>query len=197
MRLGMNELYPTKVLYTRFRDPAILENTVQALIQHADIKNGTNEKAGEDLLDLDNPDLDEFVKAEVLPAFDEYLQSILGNGLDCYHYSLKTWLASAQGNYNLVLHNHAGATLSAVFYLLAEENTKGGELVFCDPRINANRGYTSDFSQEFDYTRIQPRTGDIYVFPSYFYHFVTPYQGDLRLAVPVDLYLQDLPGGTT
>lgn len=190
MRLGMNDLYPTRVLYSRFRDVEVIESTIQALIRHVDLKTGTNEKAGEDLLDIQDGDLKRFVNAEVVPAFDDYLQQSMGTSIDDYHYELKAWLTGTQGNYNLMLHNHSGATLSAVFYLLAEETTLGGELVFCDPRINANRGYSSDFSREFDYTRIQPRTGEIYVFPSYFYHFVTPYQGSLRLAVPVDLYLQ-------
>lgn len=189
MRTGMNDLYPTRVLYTRFRDPQVMEDTVQSLICNVDLQTGTNEKMGEDLLELEDPAIRRFVEVEVVPVFNEYLQQTSGIDINDYDFSLKAWLTGTQGNYNLMLHNHSGATVSAVFYPLAEEETLGGELVFCDPRTNANRGYINDLSKEFDYTRIQPKTGDIYVFPSYFYHFVTPYRGNLRLAVPVDLYL--------
>lgn len=191
MQPGMNLLYPTPVQYTTMQNESICQQLVDALMVNVNLAEPTKEKLGENLLDLDLPEIAEWVQHEVYPAFDQYLFATTGRHIsDFYGYKFKSWLTGTQGNYHLILHNHSGSHYSGVFYLLAEESTQGGQLVFSDPRSNANRGY--DFGREqFDYTHIQPRTGDVYIFPSFLYHFVMPYAGTLRLCVPVDLYLFD------
>jgi len=66
---------------------------------------------------------------------------------------------------------------------------KGGEIIFTDPRQNANRGYDNCFQEWFKPLKITPTCGDIVVFPSYLYHYVTTYQSNIRIALPVDLFL--------
>lgn len=186
----MNLLYPTPVQYSVMQNDRVRQQLVDALMINVDLTEPTKEKLGENLLDLNLPEIDQWVDQEVYPAFDRYLQSTTGRCISDYEgYRFKSWLTGTQGNYHLILHNHSGSVISGVFYLLSEESTLGGELVFSDPRTNANRGYGTDFQPQFDYTKIQPRTGDVYIFPSFLYHFVMPYAGTLRLCVPVDLYL--------
>lgn len=190
MQPGMNLLYPTPVLYDKMQDDSIRQQVVDALISNVNLAEPTKEKLGEDLLDLDLPEINRWVELEVYPAFDRYLQSTVGRAISDFDgYKFKSWLTGTQGNYHLILHNHSGSYVSGVFYLMCEESTLGGELVFSDPRSNANRGYNQTWQTQFDYTRIQPKTGDVYIFPSFLYHFVMPYAGTLRLCVPVDLYL--------
>jgi len=191
MNLGMNLLYPTPVQYTTMQNDMIRQQAVDALMINVDLAQPTKEKFGENLLDLNLPELDQWVDHEVYPAFDQYLVETTGRHISDFHsYKFKSWLTGTQGNYHLILHNHSGSHYSGVFYLLSEESSQGGQLIFCDPRSNANRGYDHK-QKQFDYTHIQPKTGDVYIFPSYLYHFVMPYTGTLRLCLPVDLFLYD------
>ena len=190
MQPGMNLLYPTPVQYSTMKNDSIRQQAVDALMINVDLTEPTKEKLGEDLLDLNLPEINQWIEQEVYPAFDQYLVDTIGRQIgDFDGYKLKSWLTGTQGNYHLIMHNHSGSQVSGVFYMLCEESTLGGELVFSDPRPNANRGYSASWQKQFDYTRIQPKTGDVYIFPSYLYHFVMPYAGTLRLCVPVDLYL--------
>ena len=87
------------------------------------------------------------------------------------------------------IHNHSGAHLSGVFYILSEEQGAGGDLVLHDPRSNANRGYDEHFNPMFARNSVIPETGDFMIFPSFTYHHVNPYFSQMRICVPVDLYL--------
>lgn len=163
---------------------------VDTLMIHVNFTRPTHEKLGEDLLDLNIPEVDQWITQEVYPAFDSYLKAIIDRSIaDFSGYKFRAWLTGTEGNYHLIRHNHSGSTISGTFYLLCEDSTSGGDLMLCDPRINANRGYSEVWQKEFDYTKIEPKTGDIYIFPSFLYHYVMPYAGRLRLCVPIDLYL--------
>jgi hypothetical protein len=102
---------------------------------------------------------------------------------------MKGWLAGTGNDYSLNYHNHRGAQISAVFYLLCEDHNKGGNIAFTDPRQNANRGYDENFTPWFNDEILKVKSGDIVVFPSFLYHFVSTYRGSMRLAMPVDLFL--------
>lgn len=194
MQPGMNLLYPTPVQYSVMQNDDLRQQMVDALLISVDFLEPTKEKFGESLLNLDVPEINQWVDQEVYPAFDRYLQSTIDRCIkDFRGYKLKPWLTGTQGNYHMIAHNHSGSYISGVFYLLCEESNSGGELAFCDPRSNANRGYDQHWQGQFDYTRIQPKTGDVYIFPSFLYHFVMPYTGTLRLCVPVDLFLFSEP----
>jgi len=87
-------------------------------------------------------------------------------------------------------HNHSGSPFISVFYIYADdEKDVGGELILNDPRTNANRGYSEDFQKIFQSIKHKPITGDVLVFPGYVYHAVNPFMSNLRVAIPVDLFL--------
>lgn len=189
----MNLLYPTKVKYTTMQHDGIRQELTNALIVNPIFSDARSGKLGEiNLLDLNIPEVDLWIQKEVYPAFDSYIKEIIGKSIsDFSNYKFKAWITGVRGNYHLMLHNHSCSNISGTFYLLCEDQDQDGELVFCDPRGNANRGYNNDiWQQEFNYTRISPKTGDIYIFPSFLYHFVIPSSSKLRICVPVDLFLE-------
>lgn len=79
-----------------------------------------------------------------------------------------------KGNYNEV-HDHPGSFYAGVYYVKAKEGQ--GEIIFYNPisffsnYVAANK--IKDFSQ-FNAVnwRFTPKTGDLYIFPSYLNHFV-------------------------
>ena len=136
--------------------------------------------------------IQEFKREIVKPMFDTYLKQVIGVGLDNFkEYWFRSWLAGTSSGYKIDPHNHSGASLSAVFYLLCEEMDSRGELVLMDPRTNANRGYTTSFLPLFASESVLPTTGDVLIFPSFVYHYSIMFEGKLRLAMPVDLFLNE------
>lgn len=140
---------------------------------------------GEDLFENNDAAIAMFKNRIVIPAFNKYLLETFNKTLDDWDdYALKSWAISGG---NLPYHNHRGSQISAVFYMLVEGN--GGEIVFTDPRQNANRGYDPAFKSWFENLVIDVKSGDYVIFPSFVYHFVNAYDGNKRLVIPVDLYL--------
>lgn len=143
------------------------------------------------ILDSDSEEIVRFKTEVVYPAFNSFLRNTLGKEIsDWGSHKLHGWVTGTGKDYSLNFHNHRGAQLSAVFYLLCEEQDKGGMITFTDPRMNANRGYDESFLKWFEHKAIIPKSGDIVVFPSFLYHYVTTYQSNIRVAVPVDLFLR-------
>jgi len=58
----------------------------------------------------------------------------------------RAWLCGSGPNYSMQPHNHANSAVSFVFYFQAKD---GGDVVFHDPRMNANRGYQTEFQEAF------------------------------------------------
>ena len=138
---------------------------------------------------LENKNLLEFKDNVIIPAFDEFYKKEFELSLKEKKYHLKAWITGKGFSYSMPLHNHSGSYLSAVFYLLCEENDKGGELVLQDPRFNANRGYKEEYNKWFNNETMTPKTGQFIIFPSFLYHNVKTFYGKIRLAMPVDLIL--------
>jgi len=122
--------------------------------------------------------------------YTEFFKEALEMDLNDFKYDFKSWLTGSTGGYSMDLHNHSGAPFVSVFYLLAEEQDQGGELVMHDPRTNANRGFNSDFQNLFSPIEHTPQSGDVLIFPGYVYHSVRRFNSKLRLAVPVDIFFQ-------
>jgi hypothetical protein len=122
--------------------------------------------------------------------FDSFLHETLNKKMsDWKSYKFYGWLTSSNKGYSLSHHNHKGSQLSAVLYFLCETDINGGKVIFTDPRSNANRGFDNQFNQWFEPLIITPKTGDVVIFPSYLYHFVETYDGNIRLAMPIDCFL--------
>ncbi len=129
------------------------------------------------------------LKEVALANFKKYVNRNFGVDIDRYDCLLKGWITGHGESYKMASHNHSGAAFSSVYYVLAEEDDKGGELHLMDSRANANRGYDSNFQHHFKPFSIQPETNDFVIFPSFVYHHVSEYHSRFRLAIPIDLYL--------
>ncbi len=178
---GLNHLWPTPVLKTKFETPSgVIEHL---LTEYGDANKKSANVSGDNL--FDDLELVEFRQNIVVPVFKQYCNPYFD--LDKKDYDLRAWLTGYGTGYAMPKHNHSGSHLSAVFYLLVDK--KGGELILHDPRTNANRGYKDEFNNMFEMERFNPETNDVIMFPSFLYHNVETYTGSLRLAMPVDLIL--------
>lgn len=183
--MQVKEMWPTQIGFGTFES----EDLVQHILLNYDMQSPPSELQGYNIFDDDSAIMTKFKEA-VTDAFNQYLKSTLGKELDdWYDYEMKAWITGHGENYSMTIHNHSGAQLSGVFYVMAEDPNHGGDIVFSDPRANANRGYDEWFNPMFDKLRHQPKTGDYVIFPSFTYHHVNPYYSTLRICIPVDLFL--------
>jgi hypothetical protein len=161
----------------------------QYILANYDLDNAHGNSGSYNLFD-DNTSYMQDFKKTAYNAFDSYLKEIIGKEIsDWNSYEMKGWITGHGADYSMTIHNHAGAHLSGVFYVMAEDQKAGGDIVLSDPRSNANRGYDEWFDPMFARKHHTPKTGDYMIFPSFTYHHVNPYYSDLRICIPVDLYL--------
>jgi hypothetical protein len=121
-------------------------------------------------------------------TFDLFFKEVYNKSLNDYIHKFKHWKHIGLKE----LHNHQGASFSAVFYPEVSDTMEGGEIIIKDPRGNANRGYDHDeFQVQFDDIKFKPKGGDVLIMPSFLYHQVIP-TTDNRIAIPVDLYIMDI-----
>lgn len=186
----IQNLWSTPFLKTKM-SPEISSGLSEKFFTEYNLMSPPSDFGVKNILEDDSDIIKRFKHEVVLPSFNSFLRNTLGKDISDWKggYRTHAWLAGKGNDYSINYHNHSGAQLSAVFYILCEEYNSGGEISFTDPRQNANRGYDSNFSKWFEHHRFTPETGDIVVFPSFLYHFVSTYQGNIRLAVPVDLFL--------
>lgn len=188
MNKGYNSLWPTNVLLGEI-DNNILDQTCQTIFSGVNLQRPPSDFQNFDILE-DGPDeLKKFRDLVVWPAFYQYLKDHQIELTDFPDRKIRSWIAGAYNGYMIPAHNHSGASLSAVFYLLCEDQDSGGELVLLDSRTNANRGYKDQFKNWFENKLYLPKSGEYLIFPSYVYHHTLPFTGSLRLAIPVDLFL--------
>ena len=178
---GLNFLFSTPVYRVTILDD--LSDTVNYLLtEYGDANKKSANVSGDNI--FDDPKLEKFKEEHVLPRFRQFCSSYLD--LQAKDYDVRGWLTGYGTNYAMPKHNHSGSHVSAVFYLLCEDN-HGGDIILHDPRTNANRGYTPEFNSMFEPVRFTPQTGDVLMFPSFLYHNVETFKGKIRLAMPVDL----------
>jgi len=178
-------LWPTTILKGKFDT----DGMVDYILTNYDINNLHSETSGYNMFDTDHETLNKF-KDMCYGHFDDYLTKTLDKKIsDWGSYTMKAWLTGHGKDYNMTIHNHSGAHLSAVYYVLAEQENAGGAIVFSDPRTNANRGFDDKWGVMFEQFKHMPKTGDFMIFPSFTYHHVNPYLSSLRMCIPVDLFL--------
>jgi hypothetical protein len=190
---GFNPLWPTEVLYGNTKNKEALDNACQTLFQEINFSSPRSEflKFEHDLLNDGPPEMQVFRDEVVWPAFEEYLNNIGISLKDFPQRRIKSWVTGVLHGYMIPYHNHCGASLSSVFYMIIDNDKRpaGGELLLFDPRNNANRGYKEEFYKMFESKSIHPENGDYVIFPGFLYHQSTPFNGSIRLAMPVDLFL--------
>lgn len=185
----IQNLWSTPFLKTRFSEETRTE-LLNYLLVTQDIFNSSGDLTNVNVLDDECDLIQNFNNDIVLPVFDSFLKQSLDKNISCWKsHNLKGWLTGSGKNYVSNFHNHKGAAISAIFYLMCEEVDAGGEIYFTDPRQNSNRGYDNQFSAWFDHYSFTPKSGDVVVFPSFLYHYVATYRGNIRIAMPVDLFL--------
>ena len=185
MNMEFKQLWPTTIGSGKFD----VDGLVEHIFTNYNLADLTGEVDGGNIF-KDNSDVMNKFKALVHNKFNDYLRNSIDKSIEDFKsFEMKAWITGHSKDYNMTIHNHSGAHLSAVFYILAEDQNSGGDIVFSDPRSNANRGYDDWFNPLFDRHGITPKTGDFMIFPSFTYHHVNPYYSSLRICVPVDLYL--------
>jgi hypothetical protein len=186
---GYNDLWPTKVYVGNMENKDLVEELIQdLLVMPYDEIVGEGQK--NNILNLEIPVIQNFKNKVIIPSFEKYLNDVCNCSLQEYSdFKLKGWITSYKKDYEVYLHNHSGSEFSAVFYLMAEEETSGGEIVFIDPRHNANRGYDLNLKKSFVPISHLPKTGQLLIFPSFLYHWVNSYSSQMRIAMPVDIFL--------
>lgn len=188
MTTHVKNLFPTPVTFGKL-EPSVITAAAAELLTNVDFFSGGDLSDVNLLERQDLPEFQQFFNDHVLPQFQQYTSQVFDYELEKENFKFKAWSANGAGHYSLGFHNHNGATLSAVFYMLTEQSTNlGGKLSFHDPRFNANRGMTEPFKQPHKDIEVIPVTGDFLIFPSYLYHSVSTFHGSLRLIVPVDMY---------
>jgi len=190
MQEGLNQLWATPFLYGNMNNEVYRNDICEYLFQNTNMYTPPSDFSKTNILDSEDKPIQDFKKNVIEPTVDRFLKESVGKSLyDWKSFRMQGWLAGMRNEYTISLHNHKGSQISCVFYLLAEEMNSGGTIVFTDPRQNANRGYDENFNQLFDHELLTPKSGDYVVFPSFLYHFVTTYQSNLRIAMPVDIFL--------
>jgi hypothetical protein len=183
--MQFEQLWPTVISSGKFEIPGLLDH----IFLNYDLNNPPSEIDGYNIFEDQSPVMQQFQNL-AYEAFNDYLKETLGRQIgDWQEYELKAWITGHGKNYNMTIHNHSGAQLSGVFYIMAEDPAAGGDIVFSDPRSNANRGYDEWFNPMFKRRHHRPETGDYLIFPSFTYHHVNPYYSTLRVCIPVDLFL--------
>jgi len=189
MNEGMNYCWPTTILKDTIVDKKILDGVVNHIFSNYDSEQFKESLDMKDGNLFNDKYFITFKEKIVIPSFKKYLKLQNLNIEKNFH--TKAWITGSKSSYSMPTHNHSGSHLSAVFYLLCEDQNQGGGLILHDPRHNANRGYISELKDWFKPIKFYPKSGDIIIFPSFLYHNVEPFFGKIRLAMPIDLFLID------
>jgi hypothetical protein len=188
MEIGLNRIWPTEIFYDNFKNLELLEKLQNYLLSN--FLASSVDVTSEDyfLFDMKNEVINNF-KEECLCYFEKYLQ-LIDVQEPIENFKLKAWTRGFKNkNSSLLYHNHNNSLVSAIFYILVDNFDSGGELIFHDPRINANRGYSKNsFQKKFENVNFKPKTGDLLIFPSFLYHHVEKNSGTTRILVSVDLF---------
>ncbi len=182
-------MWPTPVYLGKIEDTTLLEQMLQSMFLSVDLDSPASDFQDFDILKDGPKEFLQFREKVVYPAFTDYMKTL---GYDINEFedvNIRSWITGIRNGYMIPIHNHSGASFSAVFYLLCENNKDGGELIMMDPRTNANRGYKDPFKEMFASESYLPKSGEFVIFPSYLYHHTLPFTGNMRIAMPVDLFL--------
>lgn len=138
-------------------------------------------RSDDDLLKWDTPEIAQF-QDWIVQATHDIIAAISGGKIFRGNLELKAWAnLSRRGQYTQVQTN-PGYVWSGVYYVEAgdvptPDHPKSGALEFLDPRAGAEMITLpgKPFGQSKFYT---PKTGELFVFPSWLKHMVHPYWGD-------------------
>lgn len=180
--MKISEHWPTHIGHVNFIQPALLSYimTEYDLSSDQDDKNSNIFNTQSDVI-LNFKDV-------VIDHFSNYITNIY----NCKPKNIRVngWITGNRQGYSMIEHNHSGAAFSAVYYPLCESKNAGGDIHFTDPRTNANRGYPPEYRHIYNPVKIEPQTGDLLIFPSFLYHYVSAYHQNGRICIPIDFYIE-------
>ena len=132
----------------------------------------------------DEPSLDD-VRAFIRKSLDIYIEQVYG--VSDFEYHITAWLTT-NGIYNRKsFHNHHSAFVSGVFYIGVDDES--GNLIIHDPRFNANRAAPDQILDAFRPLIVEPKPGDIILFPSFIYHETEiSFSHSPRVLIPFDAH---------
>jgi hypothetical protein len=185
LKSGLNNCWSTPIYKTSITKDQC-DQLIQSIMTYQNIDKPQS--------DFDSSSLTESIPLLYDVAYEKYKEFFscaFDFNIDDFNFKFKSWLTGSKGKYFMDLHNHSGSPWVAVFYILAEETDKGGEFIAYDPRANANRGFHEKFKHMFQPIDFLPKTGDVIIMPGFVYHAVRAYSSSLRLALPVDLFIED------
>lgn len=105
--------------------------------------------------------------------------------------TVQAWAMVLDPGGAVVVHDHADADWSVVWYVDAGDDPEGGELGFTD--VRRVRSPVPGIDADPSLLQVRPSTGELLVFPGWLPHFVASYQGTRpRIAVAANVrYLRD------
>ena len=122
------------------------------------------------------------VMQAVTKGLFEYFGQVMGYEGEL-RFALSAWAVINKPGDTNAPHTHPGNLLSGAYYLQIPSAMTGGEIVFMDPRLNAN-AYGSDAKDKirlrapWDNSSVAhaPKEGDLLIFPSWLPHYVNAFQ---------------------
>jgi len=183
--------FPTIILQRRLEGMEETNRQLEALVAQIAATEpnstvGTTTEGGfqtkEDLFQRDNPGI-AALKPHIFSAMQEYAGQLVRQELtrppQKLDFILWGWAVAYKAGHSQGLHVHPSANVSGVYYVTAPPATlepgDAGKISFYDPRPRATM-----VQLPFQTTRhrIAPVPGDMYLFPSWLEHSVSPFQGE-------------------
>jgi uncharacterized protein (TIGR02466 family) len=184
-------VFPTTILHRHLDGMEEANVQLQALVREIaahepNSTTGTTTEGGfqtkEDLFQRDNPGINA-LKPHIFNAMQEFSTLIIRQELTrppaTIDFILWGWAVSYKAGHAQGLHVHPNANVSGVYYVTAPpaalEPGDAGKISFYDPRPRATM---AQLPFQATRHRIAPVPGDMYLFPAWLEHSVSPFQGD-------------------
>ena len=183
--------FPTIILQRRLEGMEETNRQLEALVTQIAATEpnstvGTTTEGGfqtkEDLFQRDDPGL-AALKPHIFSAMQDYSSQLIRQELtrppQKVDFILWGWAVAYKAGHSQGLHVHPSANVSGVYYVTAPPSTlepgDAGKISFYDPRPRATM---AQLPFQTTRHRIAPVPGDMYLFPSWLEHSVSPFQGE-------------------
>ena len=184
-------VFPTMILQRRLEGMEETNRQLEALVAQIAATEpnstvGTTTEGGfqtkEDLFQRDDPGL-AALKPHIFSAMQDYSSQLIRQELtrppQKVDFILWGWAVAYKAGHSQGLHVHPSANVSGVYYVTAPPSTlepgDAGKISFYDPRPRATM---AQLPFQTTRHRIAPVPGDMYLFPSWLEHSVSPFQGE-------------------
>lgn len=184
-------VFPTMILQRRLEGMEETNRQLEALVAQIAATEpnstvGTTTEGGfqtkEDLFQRDDPGL-AALKPHIFSAMQDYSSQLIRQELtrppQKVDFILWGWAVAYKAGHSQGLHVHPSANVSGVYYVTAPPSTlepgDAGKISFYDPRPRATM---TQLPFQTTRHRVAPVPGDMYLFPSWLEHSVSPFQGE-------------------